>query len=202
MDNPANMQDVIQTALSNVAAINNDNSNTLRELPLCGKIKLRGDATIEDFNQAVSTMTGLELPTTANTCTVNADYQLFWLGPDEWMLHLPLEAVEQGLAALKNCLPTQHFAATEVSDYFSVIQLSRDRAREVIASGSPFDVRPDHFKPGQCAQTLFGHASILLWPQNEQSFCMQVRWSYAQYLYAYLNQSIHNAEQLATFEAT
>lgn len=198
MDSIANKHEDTRTALSNVAVI--DGRNKLFELPLCGKINLRGDAKNKDFKQAVTTLTGLELPTSANTCAANSGHQLFWLGPDEWMLHLPLESVDQSLAALKNTLTKQHFAATEVSDYFSVIQLSGDQIREVIASGSPFDIRPKHFEPGQCAQTLFGHASILLWAQDAQSFCLQVRWSYAQYLYAYLRQSIRNAEQLTAFD--
>lgn len=198
MDKSALQHQNIRTALSNVTVI--DGENTLCELSLCGKINLRGNTKDEDFCQTVATIFGLALPVAANTCTANDVYQLFWLGPDEWMIHLPLESVEQCLAALKNSLATQHFAATEVSDYFSVIQLSGEKAREVIASGSPFDVRPQHFKPGQCTQTHFGHASILLWPKNAQSYCLQVRWSYAQYIYAYLSESIHNAEQLANFE--
>lgn len=202
MGKQANQHEIIRTALSNIAAI--DGKNTLCELPLCGKINLRGEAENNSFSQTVKAITGLELPIAANTCTANADYRLFWLGPDEWMIHLPLESVDPCLSALKNGLDSLHFATTEVSDYFSVLQLSGDQAREIIASGSPFDVRLDHFRLGQCAQTLFGHASILLWPQQQeqQSFCLQVRWSYAQYLYTYLSQSIKNAELLATFEET
>lgn len=198
MDKLAPQHQNIRTALSNVAAI--EGKNTLCELSLCGKINLRGEAKNTDFSQAVATITGLQLPVTANTCAINDLYQLFWLGPDEWMIHLPLDSVGQCLAALTNSLSTLHFAATEVSDYYSVIQLSGEQAHKIIASGSPFDVRPEHFGPRQCTQTLFGHASILLWPLEAQRFCLQVRWTYAQYVYAYLSQSLQNAEQVATFE--
>ncbi len=198
MDNLSNMPDNIRTALSNVAPVKGDTS--LHELPLCGKINLRGDSDNQDFCQAVETITGLALPTVANTTTSNDTFQLFWLGPDEWLIHLQLDQVGLCLSAFRNTFGTLHAAVTEISDYFSVIQLSGPHAREVIRSGSPFDVRASHFNTGQCAQTHFGHASILLWPSDTDSFRLQIRWSYAQYLYHYLSESIQNAEQLANFK--
>jgi len=190
--------DTVQSPLSSNPEINGE--HRLSELPLCGKINLRGDSGNKDFCEAIETVTGLGLPTQANTTVFNDQHRLFWLGPDEWLLHLPLNVLDTHIQALRNALGSLHHAVTDVSDYYTIIQLSGEHAHEVLASGSPFDVRPDRFKPGQCAQTHFGHASILLWPEDEQSYCLQIRWSYAQYLYTYLTESIHNAEHLANFE--
>lgn len=172
----------------------------LSELPLCGKVNLRGDASDTQFCKAVESATGLTLPFAANTHTTNNRFQLFWLGPDEWLLHLDPLQLEATLSALHTGMESIHHAITDVSDYFTVIALSGPQCREILASGTPLDIREERFQAGQCAQTLFGHASILLWPHDAQSYQLQVRWTYAHYLYTYLAQSIHNVEALNLFE--
>ena len=187
-----------RTALSDVKPVSGN--HTLIEVPLNGKINLRGNPENAAFIKGVESALGLVLPPAANTVTHSADLRIFWLGPDEWLIHLPLEAVDEKISALRDALIDQYAAITEVTDYFSVLKLSGPQAREIIASASPFDTRPKHFKTGQCAQTRFGHASILLWPLEDMlAYGLQVRWSYAQYAYNYLTQSIDNAETLVKF---
>lgn len=191
----------IRTALSDAKPVSGE--HTLIEIPLNGKINLRGNPDNAAFIKGVEDALGLALPPVANTVTSSADLRIFWLGPDEWLIHLPLEAVEEKINTLRETLDSQHVAITEVSDYFSVLELSGSQAREIIASASPFDTRAQHFKTGQCTQTRFGHASILLWPlDHTPAFGLQVRWTFAQYVYGYLTQSIHNAEQLKKFNAS
>lgn len=197
MDNPI----PIRTALSGFIPVAGE--NTLSEAPLNGKINLRGNPNNATFIKGVENALGLVLPPAANTVTNSAKMHIFWLGPNEWLIHLPLQAVEEKSHALREALNNQHAAITEVSDYFSVLQLCGPQAREIISSASPFDIRPQYFQVGECAQTRFGHASILLWPLKESSptFGLQVRWSYAQYVYDYLRQSIRYAGALHAFEA-
>ena len=196
MDNQTN----IRTALTGFKPVRG--KHTLIEAPLNGKINLRGNAHNATFIKSVERALGLTLPPMANTVTRSADTVVFWLGPDEWLVHLPLERVDETISTLRDTLDGQAAAITEVSDYFSVLELSGPQAREIIASASPFDTRAKHFKPGQCTQTRFGHASILLWLlEDTPAFGLQIRWSYAQYVYDYLTQSIGNAEQLDKFDA-
>ena len=76
---------------------------------------------------------------------------------------------------------------TDVSDYYVVMRLSGPEARVVLAKGSPFDVHPRSFDVGACAQTRFANASILLRLVGEApTFDIQVRWSFAPYLWDYL----------------
>ncbi len=190
-----------RTALSDVKPVNGE--HTLIEVPLNGKINLRGNPDNAAFIEGVERALGLTLPPVANTVTSSTDLHIFWLGPDEWLIHLPLETVDEKIDALRESLDNQHVAITEVSDYFCVLELSGPQAQEIIASASPFDTRPQHFNAGQCTQTRFAHASILLWPlKNTSGFGLQIRWSYAQYVYGYLTQSIRNAEQLERFNAS
>ncbi len=187
-----------RTALSDVSAVKG--AHSLSEVALCTKLNLRGDSSNLAFTKAVQSVLGVALPLAPNTQATQGEKTAFWLGPDEWIVHLPLIETEAPTAALMKATRDLHCAITDVSDYFSVIELSGPLACQIIASSSPFDTRINHFTVGQCAQTLFGHASILLWPINETpTFRLQVRWSYAQYTYAYLTQSIRNAEKLAHF---
>jgi len=191
---------VIRTALSDSRAIKGN--HTLIEIPLNGKLNLRGDPNETKFVQGVEQALGLALPLQANTVSVSGEQRIFWLGPNEWLLHCPLDSVKDTAQALWNALNDRHYAITEVSDYFSVLELGGPQSREIIASASPLDIRAGQFKPGQCAQTRFGHASILLWPEEEPgAFGLQIRWSYAQYVFDYLAQSLRNAEALQAFNA-
>jgi len=198
VDNHLNTQIDQRSPLIDVLPV--EGIHQLSELPLCGKINLRGDASDTLFCKAVETVTGLALPFDANTSVANNRFQLFWLGPDEWLLHLDLQQLEATTSALRAGMESIHHAITDVSDYLTVITLSGPKCHDILASGTPLDIREEHFKTGQCAQTLFGHASILLWPHDAQSYRLQVRWSYAQYLYTYLAQSIQNAEALDAFK--
>ena len=188
-----------RTALSDMPAVNGMHS--LTEIPLCGKINLRGDPADPSFIQGIENTLGVPLSLAANTTNEADDRQIFWLGPDEWLLHLPMQQLEQTMIALEQALANFHCAVCDVSDYFSVLELGGPQIQEIIASASPFDTRQAQFGFGQCAQTRFGHASILLWPRKEGSgFGLQVRWSYAQYVYDYLSQSIRNIESFSQLD--
>jgi sarcosine oxidase subunit gamma len=187
-----------RTALSDVQTV--EGMHSLSENPLCGKINLRGDINNPSFTKGVEEAIGLSLAIEANTTGTSPDRKIFWLGPDEWLLHLPLQQLEKTLLKLEQALAEVHCAITDVSDYYSVLELSGPQSREVIASASVFDTREAEFTISHCAQIRFGHASILLWPLTDiAGFGLQVRWSYAQYVYDYLAQSIRNTQSLSRF---
>lgn len=188
-------QIIIRTVLGAASPL--EGQHRLFEQSLSGKINIRGNEEDPQFSTATEKILGISLPTKANTVSSSAKKSIFWLGPDEWLVHLPLEETHATLQDMREAMADQRHALTDVSDYYTVIELAGPQARSVLASASPFDTREDRFKPGDCAQTRFGHASILLWVLNEKpAYALQVRWSYAQYVYDYLAQSIHNAEAI------
>lgn len=159
----------------------------LQEQPPCSRVNIRADFSDDRTIKAIDTLTGISPPLNTNTWVSSADQTLFWLGPDELMLYStsipPLELV----SGLRAELTAGKSAVVDVSDYYTVIRLSGDNARQVLASGTPFDVHPRVFGEGQCAQIRFGNASILLSCQQEsQGYDLQVRWSFAEYLWGYL----------------
>ena len=64
---------------------------TLAELDPVGKIDLRLDPENAEAACAVRAATGIDLPVMANTVSEGKARRVFWLGPDQWLLHCPLE---------------------------------------------------------------------------------------------------------------
>ena len=154
-----------QTPLSGFAAV--EGVHHLKEMPLMGKINLRGDKHNPDFTAGLMQALQVTLPAKANRVAPFLGGLIFWLGPDEWLIHCKLRDTSQQIASLRAALAACHCAVTDVTDYSTVIEISGPQSREVLASACPLDTRVNHFKPGHCAQTRFGHASVLLWPVNE-----------------------------------
>ncbi len=189
----------IQTPLTACTPITGEHQ--LSETKLCGKINVRGDINNQAFNQAIKSTLGVSPPKQANTFSTSEENSIFWLGPDEWLAHVPLDLVETRVAELRAAMAGQHVAITDVSDYYTVIEFAGPNTRAILASASPFNTQADQFKAGQCAQTRFGHASILLWPIDDTArYRIQVRWSYAQYVFDYLSESIKNIESIIAFQ--
>lgn len=155
---------------------------SVNELGFSNKINLRGDFSSTVVNDALSQLTGVG-SLDVNTFASSGGNTVFWLGPDERLLYTngdPQVMIDQWRSNAGT-------GAVDVSDYLTVLQLSGAKVRDVIASGAPFDVHSDEFAVGQCAQTRFGNASILLSNRSATpEFQLQVRWSFAEYVFEYI----------------
>lgn len=160
------------------------------------KINLRGNADDPSFRSVVETELGLEIPLTPNTFATNDNRTIYWLGPDEWLIHCPGDDRRHIQARLRQSLTGTHCALTDVSDYYLVIRLTGDKARDVLSKATPFDVHRDVFTTGACAQTRFSHAGILLSVVDEApTFDIQVRWSFAEYVWKFLVESTREYDE-------
>lgn len=166
---------------------------TLSEVPFVGKVNIRGNADDKAFSDAVAGVLGTVLPVEPNTVASHDDYTVFWLGPDEWLVHTPEDGEESLIGALHGALGELHAAVTDVSDYYVVIRMRGAKAAEVLARACPLDLHPRAFTAGRCAQTVFAHATVLLHKIDEQTIDVQVRWTYAQYLWGYFSEAAANA---------
>jgi len=156
----------------------------------CAKLVLRGSGSTA-FQDAVAKALELSLPMTPNTVTRQSDLEsagaLFWLGPSEWLFRghdNGGESVESLLARVSDALLDQHSAVVDVSDYYAVMRLSGARLFEVLAKGTPLDCAQALSTNTHCAQTRFGHASVLLDRSDDidgtPGVNLQVRWSYVE----------------------
>ena len=125
-----------------------------------GALIVRGSG--GDFHARAAHVLGVPLPTWANTTWRQPECVALWLGPDEWLIRLPLAGAEACATALRATLAAEHAAVVNVSDRACVLRLSGRASRAVLAQGCPLDLHPRVFVPGTCAQSHYLKAAILI----------------------------------------
>ncbi len=174
---------------SPLAAKTGGGALAMQEITGQALINLRGRADCEPFAAAVRDALGAPLPVAPNTTAAAGGRRIFWLGPDEWLVRAPETMRGEIFTALQKTRAAAegHAAVVDVSDYYTIIRIAGARARDALAAGCPLDLHPQQFAVGQCAQSRFARAAILLWHSSDApEFELQVRWSFAEYLWEYL----------------
>lgn len=165
---------------------------TLAERPHRLQVNLRGSAADPGFTSAVRQATGIGLPTIANTVATAGDLAVLWLAPDEWLITGPGDPATAGREAalcgiLRVALAGRHAAVTDVSEARTVIAVAGPRARDLLAKGTPIDLHPRVFGPGQCAQTALAASNVTLRQLDDRpSYELHVLNSFADYLWSWL----------------
>lgn len=157
----------------------------MRELPFRDLVNVRGEPGDTAFTSAFAQAAGCRLPVQPNTRSQGADYDALWLGPDEWLVRSagPVEAgvLEAKLTGVLSGNTGAWATAVDVGSGYTVVELTGTRVREVLARGCPLDLHPRLFKEGQCAQSFFFKASIVLIPTGVDHYEVVVRRSFADY---------------------
>lgn len=104
---------------------------------------------------------GLDLPD-ASRAVAGEKVSIIWAGPDQWVVTAPdpetrdlefeLREVLGGLASV-----------VDQSSGRTVIRISGERARDVLAKGLPLDLHPKAFQPGHAAITHIDHIGAMFW---------------------------------------
>lgn len=175
---------VPRTALQAKSPVNG--AMSIRELPLSGKLNVRGRSEDAAFAAALSASAGGELPVAINARVEQGGIRLLCTGPDEWLLQVPLDGLAAEQARLQAAFAGMHAAVVDVSDYFTVIELGGIHTRDVLAKLTPLDVTSDALPAGTFRQTRMAKCSVLLAIQSDHCARLQVRWSHAEYLWDYL----------------
>lgn len=153
----------------------------LRERPFLDLANVRGDARDREFAAAVERAIGVRLPAKPNTVARGAEYDALWLGPDEWLVRSNEARRPELEGKLRTTMGTLFASAVDVGSGYTVLEASGDRVREVIARGCPLDLHPQVLQPGQCAQSHYFKASIILIPTAYDAYELVVRRSFADY---------------------
>jgi sarcosine oxidase subunit gamma len=125
-----------------------------------------------------------DVPEEPNTVSSTDGLDAIWLGPDEWLL-VALRPPDDVLSELAGALERTHHALVDVSANRVIVQLSGARRHELLSTGVPVDLHPRSWRPGRCAQTLFGRAQVLL-HEREGTTRVFVRPSFGGYVAARL----------------
>ncbi len=154
----------------------------LRERPFLDLVNVRGELSDPAFVEAFERVVGCQPPTRPNTVARGAEYDVLWLGPDEWLVRSN-GPVAAGLleGKLAPALVGLYAAAVDIGSGYTVLEISGERVRDVLARGCPLDLHPRLFGVGQCAQSHYFKASLTLLPTGEQSYDLVIRRSFADY---------------------
>jgi sarcosine oxidase subunit gamma len=144
-------------------------------------VNLRGRMQSARFVTAARDAFGIELPATPNTVAAGATYTALWLGPDEWLLRSNETRPATAERTLRPLLAGEFAAVVDVSSGYTVIELEGMRIREVLRKGCPLDLHPHVFGVGQCAQSHYFKAGIILRPTAADVYELIVRRSFADY---------------------
>ncbi|HEX4584382.1 MAG TPA: sarcosine oxidase subunit gamma family protein [Burkholderiaceae bacterium] len=161
----------------------------LQERAFLGHISLRCDPADAGVTASVEGALQCNLPRIPNTYHVaRAGHKVLWLGPDEWLVVTP-EGREDTLAQSLRMAAGDGFATViELGSGQTVIEISGERAREVIAKGCPLDLHPRAFGPGRCAQSRLARTLVTLAQLDDApTFELIVRRSFADYLWQWLS---------------
>ena len=118
---------------------------------------------------------------------MGGDRAAFLLGPDEWLLLVPAEDMDNLARGLDEALRAHPSAVVDVSERFAGFVLAGARARDVLAVGCPVDLHSRAFAPGTVVRTLLGKVDIVLWSAGEgDRLTLLVGRSFADYTGRYL----------------
>lgn len=153
----------------------------LRERPFLELVNVRGDARDGAIAAAVQSVIGTPLPTTPNTVSRGSEYEALWLGPDEWLVRSNEARTPELEGKMRTALGALFASVVDVGSGYTVLEASGERVRDVISRGCPLDLHPKMLQSGQCAQSHFFKASIVLIPTSDDTFEIIVRRSFADY---------------------
>lgn len=159
---------------------------TLEEKAMLGHLIVRGGAIVLD--EAVREVLGLNLPAKPQTLSQDTagERSIQWLSPDEWLVIVP-GGEEFGLEnRLRERLGDAHFSIVNVSGGQTLLELSGDKAREVLMKSVVYDVHPCAFPVGKGVTTVFAKATAIVRRPSEARWELVIRRSFADYAYRWL----------------
>ncbi|VAW05223.1 Sarcosine oxidase gamma subunit [hydrothermal vent metagenome] len=154
----------------------------VEEAGLRGMITLRGNLASVKLKNTVKKITGVEVPRPGHA-NVAGESGLAWMSPDELLVLVPYEIVENALTVIDKALKGQHYLAVNVSDARAVFCLSGPGAREVIAKLCPMDMSAEAFKPGQFRRTRMAQIPAASWMGEDESLTIICFRSVADYVF-------------------
>jgi len=162
----------------------------MAERPYVGKFILRANPfdAVEKLRDAF----GFGLPFDPLTSSTLRETAFLWLGPDEWLFVTAPDEAEERSARARRALTGFHHQLVDVSDYYTMVEISGAQARALLMKLTTLDLHRRAFRNGMVAGGVFGRANAWLWQSGDDDlaggpvFRLFVRWSMADYLWCLL----------------
>ena len=160
----------------------------MNEKLFLGKISLFGKEGL--FFEKISNKFNITLPTIPNTTTKNDKITALWLSPKEWLLVVSpsINAVE--VKSLQKEISDVHALAIDVSDRWIAINLTGNKAIDILSKGTTIDLDNSFLNAGACAQTTLWTVNVIIYKVNSKpSFDLFVDSTMATFLWQWLEHS-------------
>ncbi|MCY4363120.1 MAG: hypothetical protein OXE42_13210 [Gammaproteobacteria bacterium] len=114
---------------------------------------------------------------------VNNEATAYWLGPNDWLLLDPVQETDRIAGALREAAGGATSVLTDVSDAWSIIEITGEGAVSRLAQGCSVDLHDRVFPAGRYALTRLQHLSVIIHRLDDTPrFRILVDRSVAQYL--------------------
>ncbi len=161
----------------------------LAEIADAGKLDLRGDPEDRAFMSAVGRVLGLLLPVEPCQSVEQDGIAALWIGPDQWLITCPKDAVATLSTRLGTALEGVHAGVTDITAGRTVLRLNGPNALDVLAKGCPLDLHPRIAQPGYVAGSVLAKITALVHLRAADSVDIHVGRSFAGYLWAWLEEA-------------
>ena len=171
------------------------NNFSMKEKTPVAKINLRGDLENKDFASKAGKILGMILPKEACSTSTKEKITCMWLGPNEWLLvsndPLTKESNDYELEELlfKDISKTNLGAVTNVSDHYTIFNLTGSNIFEILSKGSPFNFNSENFGDNKVVQTLLNHIDVTIHKKTKEDVDLYVRRSFSNHLWAWVKDS-------------
>lgn len=183
------------SALSHRVPLTGDDGLIMREATHLGKLVLRLEGPDTEAAQ-LDALQGAVLPTQPCNSAVSDSgaISVLWLGPDEWMIVCEAGTELASQTGLESNLSGKHFQLSNVTDYYTCIDIAGHQAREILMNLSTLDMHMRGFSAGQVKGSILGHANAYIWQLHTdtgatETFRLIVRSSMADYLWCLVSRS-------------
>lgn len=125
-----------------------------------GMISLKGDFESESFEKIITENLNISLPKVRNISTAK-NLSIIWMAPDELLLLVEDDEVEQYIKSLEESLSGWHYLLANVSDARVIFNLKGKGVCEVLAKGTPTDMSV--FEINEVRRSRIGQLAAAFW---------------------------------------
>ncbi len=162
----------------------------IAEKPYLGALLLRGD--LAEIGDNAADVLGASLPAAVGETAIGTGASAMWVSPDEWLLVSPTGAEQVLIGSLEQALAGTHHQVVDVSDYYTAVDISGRRARDLLSKLLVADLHPRAFAAQRAVATVLAKASVWVWMLSveegvaDPTFRIFVRRSMAHYVWGLL----------------
>ena len=171
------------------------NNFSMKEKTPVGKINLRGNLENKDFVSKAGKILGMILPKEPSSISTKEKITCMWLGPNEWLLvsndTITKDSNDYELEkVLFNDISKRNLGAvTNVSDHYTIFNLTGSNIYEILSKGSPFDFNSEIFGDNKAIQTILNHVDVTIHRKTKNDVDLYVRRSFSNHLWSWIKDS-------------